>query len=47
MCIRDRIHIARDLDLNIIAEGVETENQVNILTNAGCDYQQGLSLIHI
>ena len=35
------IYIARDLNLNIIAEGVETENQVNILTKAGCDYQQG------
>ena len=39
--IEGLIHIAKDLDLNIIAEGVETENQVNILTNAGCDYQQG------
>ena len=39
--IEGLIHIARDLNLNIIAEGVETENQVNILTKAGCDYQQG------
>lgn len=39
--IEGLIHMARDLDLNIIAEGVETENQVQILTQAGCSFQQG------
>lgn len=35
------IHIARHLDLNIIAEGVETEHQAKILTESGCNLQQG------
>lgn len=35
------IRMAKDLDITIIAEGVETENQVTILTEAGCDFQQG------
>lgn len=35
------IRMARDLNLTIIAEGVETENQVTLLTEAGCNYQQG------
>ena len=39
--IEGLIRIARDLNLNIIAEGVETENQVHILTEGGCNYQQG------
>lgn len=39
--IEGLIHMAQDLDLNIIAEGVETENQVEILRGAGCNYQQG------
>lgn len=39
--IKGLVRMARELDLNIIAEGVETENQVQILTEAGCHYQQG------
>ncbi|MEY8355897.1 EAL domain-containing protein [Lachnospiraceae bacterium 54-53] len=39
--IKGLVRMARDLDLNIIAEGLETENQVQILTGAGCNYQQG------
>lgn len=35
------IHIARSLGLHIIAEGVETENQLNALNQFGCEYQQG------
>lgn len=35
------VRMARELGINIIAEGVETENQVKILTEAGCNYQQG------
>jgi diguanylate cyclase (GGDEF)-like protein len=39
--IEGLVRMARDLDITIIAEGVETENQVRILTEAGCNYQQG------
>lgn len=35
------IQIARDLDLRIIAEGVETENQIKALNHYACEYQQG------
>lgn len=34
-------NMAKKLDLKIIAEGVETENQVALLTSYGCNYQQG------
>ncbi len=39
--IQGLIRMAKDLHLSIIAEGVETENQVSVLTEAGCSYQQG------
>lgn len=39
--IEGLIRMAKDLSLTIISEGVETENQVQILTAAGCNYQQG------
>ncbi|MDF2889567.1 MAG: diguanylate cyclase/phosphodiesterase [Lacrimispora sp.] len=39
--IEGLIRMAGDLHLSIIAEGVETENQVSVLTEAGCNYQQG------
>lgn len=35
------IHIARNLELNVIAEGVETDSQVEALTRFECPYQQG------
>lgn len=35
------IHIARNLELSVIAEGVETPQQVEALTRFGCPYQQG------
>lgn len=39
--IQGLIRMAKDLHLSIIAEGVETENQVSVLTAAGCSCQQG------
>nr|WP_314459104.1 bifunctional diguanylate cyclase/phosphodiesterase [uncultured Clostridium sp.] len=39
--IQGLIRIANDLHLSIIAEGVETENQVSVLKTAGCSCQQG------
>lgn len=35
------IQIARDLGIHIIAEGVETENQLKALNSYECEYQQG------
>ena len=39
--IRAMVHLARDLGLRIVAEGVETEEQLAMLTEAGCDRMQG------
>ena len=39
--IRGLVQIVHDLGLNIIAEGVETEQQLAILNAAGCTFQQG------
>ena len=35
------IQIAKNLNIHIIAEGVETENQFNTLNGYECEYQQG------
>jgi len=35
------IYIAKNLDIRVIAEGVETETQVKSLKEYECDYQQG------
>lgn len=35
------IHIAKNLELSVIAEGVETPQQVEALNRFGCPYQQG------
>ena len=38
--IRGRLSIAENLNLNVIAEGVETENQVSLLNSYKCPYLQ-------
>ena len=35
------VDIARYLKVPVVAEGVETEGQLNLLRNAGCDLVQG------
>lgn len=39
--VRSMIAMAHELEIKVIAEGIETENQHELLVNAGCDYGQG------
>jgi len=39
--VRAMIGLARELDLKVVAEGVETPEQLAILAECGCDYYQG------
>ncbi|MDQ3686562.1 MAG: EAL domain-containing protein [Acidobacteriota bacterium] len=44
--VRTIITLARSLEMDVIAEGVETENQLQQLRNLECDYVQGYLLSH-
>jgi diguanylate cyclase len=39
--VRAAVRLARELDIEVIAEGVETEGQRKFLLSAGCDHGQG------
>ncbi len=39
--VKGLIQIANELGLKLIAEGVETENQLSLLSEYGCPYEQG------
>lgn len=39
--VRSIIGMAHELDIKTVAEGVETEEQLNFLKENGCDYIQG------
>jgi diguanylate cyclase (GGDEF)-like protein len=39
--IKTLITLAHSLNLDVVAEGVETEEQINILNDLGCEYGQG------
>jgi len=38
------ISLAKNLKMRVIAEGIETESQLNVLKNLGCDFGQGYLL---
>ncbi|HRJ90332.1 MAG TPA: bifunctional diguanylate cyclase/phosphodiesterase, partial [Pyrinomonadaceae bacterium] len=38
------ISLAKNLKMRVVAEGIETETQLSILQNLGCDYGQGFLL---
>jgi EAL domain-containing protein (putative c-di-GMP-specific phosphodiesterase class I) len=42
--VRSILSLAKDLDINVVAEGVETEEQLDYLRNEGCSYVQGYHL---
>ena len=39
--VRTIIQLGHSLELEIVAEGVETETQIDLLTQHGCEYAQG------
>ena len=39
--VRTIVALGQSLNLKVIAEGIETQSQLNILRNLGCDYGQG------
>ena len=39
--VRALIHLARELDLNVVVEGVETAAQLALIAEWGCDLYQG------
>ncbi|HEY8560407.1 MAG TPA: EAL domain-containing protein, partial [Pyrinomonadaceae bacterium] len=38
------ISLAKNLKMRVIAEGIETDSQLKVLKNLGCDYGQGYLL---
>jgi EAL domain-containing protein (putative c-di-GMP-specific phosphodiesterase class I) len=39
--VTSTVRMAKDLKLNVVAEGIETEEEASFLKAAGCDYGQG------
>tara|TARA_Y100001970_G_C14079356_1_gene773805 strand:- start:529 stop:1158 length:630 start_codon:yes stop_codon:yes gene_type:complete len=38
------MNLSNTLDINVVAEGIETQKQMGILTNLGCDFCQGFHI---
>ena len=45
MLVQALIHLAHDLQLSVIAEGVQTAEQAAMLKSLGCDAVQGLMFL--
>jgi EAL domain-containing protein (putative c-di-GMP-specific phosphodiesterase class I) len=39
--VRAILQMAKSLDLEVVAEGIETEDQLQVLADAGCHFGQG------
>jgi EAL domain-containing protein (putative c-di-GMP-specific phosphodiesterase class I) len=39
--LRNVIHMAEELDIKVLTEGVERQDQVELLKGVGCRYAQG------
>jgi EAL domain-containing protein (putative c-di-GMP-specific phosphodiesterase class I) len=42
--VRSTIHLAHDLGLGVIAEGVESPESLALVTSMGCDQAQGFAI---
>lgn len=42
--VRSAIYLGHELGLSVVAEGIETEEQLTRLTHLGCDYGQGFRI---
>lgn len=40
------INVARSMNMNVVAEGIETQDQLALLTTLGCSYLQGFLFSH-
>ena len=41
LALKHSIHMVKDMNMELVAEGVETIEQINMLKDMGCDYFQG------
>ena len=42
--VRSTIHMAHEMDMSVVAEGVETSEHLDVLREFGCDIAQGWAI---